>query len=195
MRRPRRRRAPAAALRSWLWFWPASLHPALPQGQFRPRSTPRPRGSSSGEVVAGARTGLRAGSADGAGQPALGAADLADDHVLARSPGSLVGVDVGFGQVAGVELGIQVAGQPGLAAQPGLAGKGGAARPVVARYAEHAVDLPVVRLPATNCMSPGDSVWQRIEALARLQAEHRGTKRMTCYRGRPVRAVQQQRTG
>src|SRR5580704_5023748 len=111
------------------------------------------------------RGGSRAGGADGAGEPALGAADLADHRMLTRRPGPLVRIGIKLGQVVGGQLRVQVAGEPVLAAQPGLAAKGGAARPIVAGHEEGAVDLPVMRLRAGNRMSPGDSVWQRIEAL------------------------------
>src|SRR5215475_8223897 len=57
-----------------------------------------------------------AGGADGAGQLALGAADLADHRAHARLPRTLVGVGVGVGHPARVELRVQVPAEPALEA-------------------------------------------------------------------------------
>src|SRR5262249_21874409 len=135
---------------------------ALLRRQFRPPA----RGASG------------AGGADGAGQLALGAADLTDHRMYARRPGTLVGVGVGLGQPGRVQLRIQVAAEPALAALPRLLTKGGGPRPALARHAEVAVDFAVMWPAARDRVCPGDSVWQRIKALSWVQAEHRGAKRM-----------------
>src|SRR5262249_36105332 len=85
------------------------------------------------------------GGADGPGQFAPGAADLTDHRMHARGPGSLVGVGVGLGQPGRVQLRVEVAAEPALAALPRLRAKGGAAWPAAARHAEVAVDLAVMR--------------------------------------------------
>src|SRR5690348_15237274 len=95
----------------------------------------------------------------------------------ACGPGALVGVGVRLGQPGRVQLRVQVAAEPALAALPRLCTKGGAAWPAAARHAEVAVDLAVMRPAAPDRMCPGYSVWQRIEALPWMQVEHRGVQR------------------
>src|SRR5262249_2666019 len=119
-----------------------------------------------------------AGGADGAGRLAPGAAGLTGHRMHARRPGTPVGVGGGLGQPRRAPLRFQLAAEPALAALPCLLTKGGGTRPALARHAELAVDLAVMRPAARDRMGPGDSVWQRIKALSWVQAEHRGAKRM-----------------
>src|SRR5215472_7851218 len=118
-----------------------------------------------------------AGGADGASQLAVSAADLTDHRMHACGPGALGGVGVGLGQPDRVQLRVQVAAEPALAALPRLRTKGYAAWPTAARHAKVAVDLPVMRPAAPDRVCPGYSVWQRIKALPWVQAEDRGVKR------------------
>ena len=90
--------------------------------------------------------------ADGTGELAAGRTDLAHHRALTGRPGLLAGIDVGLGEVRGVQLGVQVAAQPGCTAGRGLLAGRAVTGPGAAGQLEGPEDLRVVRAAqATTC--------------------------------------------